>query len=144
MTIGSQGISDNRKITPVKDILPGLKVYAQSVGVVNQPTTTSTSYVPLTDMTVTLTVKGTALDISFTGMGASSATGTGTGYSIFVNGVQNGGIQTQYTGTTANALAVCTNYRVPVAPGTHLVQIFWLATGNTATSYSRVLTVREV
>jgi hypothetical protein len=147
LPIGSQSISDNRKTTPVKDVLPAQKAWAQAVGVVSAPTTTSTSPVPFTDMSLTLKTNGGPIEVQFQ---ANVSNGTVNGsvfLQIYVDGVAYGipgQLQAQVNGGYNNI--VSTSAIIPVAPGTHKIDgYWWIATGNGATNTTqRIIKAREI
>lgn len=147
LPVGSNAISDNRKTTPTKDAAVQPKALAQAVGVASGPTISSTSFIPMPDMSTTIKVSSnTYLDIDFkTNFQNPAATGT-LSCQIYVNGVAVG---TAIAGSAINAggqynLGVSCN--VPVSIGTHKVDVYWKVdtSSYTAVLTQRILRVKEV
>lgn len=147
LPIGSCGISDNRKITPVKDALPSQKGWAQAVGIANNPTTTSSVFVPMPDMSCTVKTSGGRLRVTYVARLLNNTVGVELSTAIFVDGVQ--------IGPPSDATEPVANYSVnmvgcqtiPVAPGTHKVDVYWQCpNGGTlnAASTARYLLVEEL
>jgi len=149
LPVGSQGISDNRKTTPVKGLGGRTKNLVVADGIATT-STTSTSYVPLADMSATITVADNArLDISFNGTSQNNVAGGFGDYAIFVDGVQVGGNFIAQSASGGLNVIVSIRRVVTVSPGVHKVDVYWHAGGNTQTSpvdanSSRTLTVVEI
>jgi hypothetical protein len=148
---GSQALSDNRKITPVKESLPAQKAWAQAIGIQTQ-TITSTVYVPMADMSVNVKTNGGALAIVFTGLIQLNTAGSFTNTTIFVDGVQLSGnfnFMTQAASGAPN-VEVSINTIVPLSAGFHKIDIYWRVPGGQSvsvisdTNSNRSLTVREL
>ena len=147
LSIGSNGIQDNRQFTPVKNSLPVNKFLGQAFGIVTSPTTTSSTAILVPDMVQTaLCSAPTNLRISYSidctiGTGGNTATfrlmvdgnfvGTNKSY-----GNNNGG----YDGVVSDEIIV------PVSAGAHQVSLTWFTTGGTITSPggARTLLVEEL
>jgi hypothetical protein len=145
LPVGSCGISDNRRLTPIKDALPATKAWAQAIGVTSNPTTTSTTYVPVPDMSLTIKTGGGPLDISYgiTQYNASSAVQNF--FQVYVDGIAIGIPQDQNL-VSNQASYVGDRMILQVSAGVHKVDLYWKVGGSTATAYlnQRDLVVREI
>lgn len=147
LPVGSNAISDDRQIQPVKSALPATKAWAQALGVVNGPTVTTSATVPVPDLSCTIKTSGGPLKISYNIVyfPAASVNAYATSY-IYVDGVVYGSGKLQQASTTSQQdLLLTDSLIVPVAAGVHRVEILWLATGGNATASgtARNLTVEE-
>ena len=144
LPVGSQGISDNRKLSPVKTDDPQ-KAWAQAVGITSNPTTTSTSFIPLQDMSCTIKTNGGALEISYSITANHSSSTELVGAQIYVNGTAVGQDRNIRNAVTYYA-TLADSIIVPVAPGVHKVDVYWNTSGATATALTnrRTLKVREI
>ena len=147
LTVGSQGIQDNRVFTPVKDLLPSGKNAVQAFGVTSSPTTTSAAFVPVPDLSTTITVKSGRLRISYGIQAQVSAVNQSVSFYVYVDGIGVGvalGYQA-YTATSGGA--VSNTFEAIVSPGTHKVDLYWNV-GNAFTALAigtnRSLLVEEV
>lgn len=144
--IGSNCVSDNRMITPVKESVSKLKFRGQSEGIVSDPSTTSTVLVPMADMTMLVPSKGGRFAVEFNGTGYNSSTAVSIYNQIFVNGLPSGK-EMLVTSTSANSQLTHVNRTtVDLPPGIHKVEVFWRVDGGTGTMLTtrRVLTVTEI
>jgi len=146
LPVGSQGISDNRKTSPIKDGGLQPKSSARAIGVVVSPTTTSTSFIPCPDMSVTLrSALGGKLKINgYINWRNSGINGYGI-FVVYINGIQIGvdcGAQTY--AATVDILSYI-NETVIVGPGVHKVDVYWRTASGTLTAQAigRNLTVEE-
>lgn len=145
LPIGSQGISDNRRITPVKDALPSQKAWGQALAITASPTTSSTVNVPLPDMSLTLKTSGGIVQCSFANNVTMSTSGDGCSQWLYIDGVQIGVYPGTYAGSTSAQIVTAGVLLVSLAPGVHKFDIYWRVTGAaTATSGgNRVFSVKE-
>lgn len=145
LPVGSNSISDNRKTTPVKDLVPAVKAWAQAVGITSSPSTGSTSFVPMPDMSLTIKTSGGPLDISFASR--LDANGISISTQIMVNGIFVG-VQVNPFGNGGGVIGFSTSNSaiVPVNAGVHKVDIFWAVSSGTATASGtqRILRAREI
>lgn len=115
-------------------------------GVTANPTTTSTVYVDMPDMEVTLTTVGGDLLVWFVAALAHSTVGNYIQFSARLDaGVEPGAMLIhQNVATHHQTAALVWRFR-PVAAGAHVVRIRWLTNAGTATAYSsqRYLLVQE-
>jgi hypothetical protein len=148
LAVGSQSLNDSRQTTSVAT---SNKAWAQAVGVTSV-VTTSSSYVPLADMSVTIKTSGGP--ISITGdillNAPAGASGAYARIVVYVDGVQVTRDRHQYNQSTATfAFEFPINIICPVAAGIHKVDVFWNTSGvsfsaNADANANRMLTVREL
>jgi hypothetical protein len=149
LSVGSLGISDNRKLTPVKDALPSGKAWAQAFGIAIAPTTSSAVNVPVPDMSCTIKTSGGHLNISYSVCAFNSNTNAVVNTQIYVDGVAQGRPQSMCTQVVFvnNGNTLSDNIIVPVAAGTHKVDVYWTVSGGGGTATSplnfRTLLVEE-
>lgn len=133
LPVGSNCISDNRKITPVKETLPNQKSWSQAQGITSGPTTTSTSLVPMPDMSVTVKSSGGTLKITYSvSFSNSFATATCTAQA-YLNGIAIGSPRTLSSSTAGATTVANDTIKVPVAAGVHKVDVYWSVSSNTGT-----------
>src|ERR1019366_1069319 len=53
LMVGSNAISDDRLITPIKDALPATKAWVEALGIIQGPSTSSLLPVPIPDLAAT-------------------------------------------------------------------------------------------
>jgi len=142
LNIGSNSISDNRKSTPVKDALPAVKAWSQAVGVTATPTTTSTTAIPVPDLSCTIKTNGGPLDISYSAVVSNSGgAGDSVNLQVYVDGVAVGNSKASAVGTAGSTIT--DSFIVQVAPGYHKVDLYWFVNTSTGNIGARILTVRE-
>lgn len=149
LPVGSTAITDSRKLTPVKDLLPSQKGWAQALGVTSNPTTTSTALIPMPDMSVMIRTNGGRLDIRFKTQCTSSATNPTPSITIFVNGFAVGAPDSgsiTAPATAGNQFSVSNECSTAVPAGFHKVDVYY-NNGNAGTltlsGTNRILTVEE-
>ena len=145
LSVGSNSISDDRNLSPVANLLPQNKNWAQAFGVTSAPTTTSTVPVPVPDMSVTIKTSGGRLRISFSNNVSSNGAGIIPNTQAYVDGiavgraVDNQEANANYTKESSDVVLV------PVSAGYHKVDLYWaLNAGGTGQSHGRTLLVEEV
>lgn len=145
LPVGSNAISDNRKITPVKESLPAQKAWAQAVGVTIGPTTNSTSFVPMPDMSCTIKTNGGNLKISYNSNIYHNTTGGEFDFRIYVDGSPVSNPRRLNAPAASYAMNLGDELIVPVSIGIHKIDIYWKTAGGilTANSAWRTLTVEE-
>jgi hypothetical protein len=146
LPVGSQAISDDRKITPIKDINLQKKNISQTFGASVSPTVTSTSLVPMPDMGTIHPNSSGRLRISYNALVVSSASGGVVGAQIYVDGIPIGQLK-QFVAPVGNAYGIVSDaVFVTVSPGTHKVDVYWSVSTGTGTAVStfRNLLVEEV
>lgn len=147
LLVGSNAISDGRKLTPVKDALPATKAWAQANGITSGPTTTSTTFIPCPDMSCTIKTSGGPIQIAYNIMGANSTAGDNIAMQIYVDGGAVG--TSKFVGQLSGALngEMSDVVILPVSPGTHKIDVYWACLGggtNTLETTRRNMTVREL
>jgi hypothetical protein len=143
LTVGSCSLSDNRVYTPVKQSQV-TKAWAQAVGVTSAPTTTSTSFVPCPDMSVTIKTGASLLDISYSIEGFNSNAGYFINFTVYLDGFAIGTVKAMQTSTTYDQTA-SDRILIPVSSGVHKVDLYWQVNGYTGTTTGtrRSLVVKE-
>ena len=141
LQVGSQGVSDNRQNQPLK-LQPAQKAWVQAIGVTSSPTTSSTTYVLMPDMSCVVKTSASRLRISFVCPSVNSSGVTSVG--IFVDGQQVGPDFQQ--GSSGVDVAIPGVYEVLVSAGVHKVDLYWKSASGTITALntSRVLLVEEL
>jgi hypothetical protein len=145
LPVGSQGISDNRKVSAIKDGLPGTKAWSQAVGMVSNPTTSSTSPVPMPDMSLTIKTGAGVLDLSYS-LESYIAIGNLILVQMYVDGAPVGQPRAiDDAGNTYN-MTHADRFLVPVSAGTHRVDVYWWVSGSTGTANGarRTLIAKEI
>jgi len=139
LEIGSQGISDERKTSAIKEALSSTKGFATAYGVISGPTTSATSPVPMPDMSCEVKTNGGPLLIGYNVLtGGVQQT---YGFVMYVDGVQvSYAKETEFSGTSSGYGAVVLTSNdimvVPVAAGVHRVSVYWFVTSSTASATS--------
>jgi hypothetical protein len=147
LPVGSCGISDNRKITPVKDSLPVIKAWTQAIGINGSPTTASTVMVPVPDMSCTIKTNGGPIEIAYTLNFTMANATVGGGVGIYVDGTPISNLNNNLSvGLAGYYNASSNNFIVPVAAGTHKIDMYWSTNNGTypVTGADRNLKVREL
>jgi hypothetical protein len=147
LPVGSQGISDNRKVSAIKEALSATKAWGQAFGTVVNPSTTSTSLVPCADMSLTIKTSGAPLDISYSLNAYNITAGAVVKSQIYVDGVPVGSLRINDEPVGGGYQTILSDrIIVPVSAGTHKVDIYWAVSSSTATSdgIQRSLVAREI
>ncbi len=146
LPVGSCGISDNRKFTPVKDILPVAKAWSQAVGITSSPTTTSTIPVPMPDMSCAIKTANGSIKVSYSTIIAQTTATAWTVCQIYVDGIAVGQWKFLRADGTNSHVTIADSFVVPVSEGFHMIQLYWYVSGSTGTTYltNRNLTVEEI
>jgi len=144
LPVGSSAISDNRKTSAIKDAGLQTRAVSRALGLV-APSTTSTVFVPMTDMSLTHKNTTGKVRLSFSGY-AGASTG-GSGYiSFYVNGVAVGPFVGYENGPAAGLNVPITNHDVINVPvGVNKFDVYFRAGGGTfSVTLSKVFTVEEI
>lgn len=128
LPIGSCALSDNRKITAIKELFGQTQTVVTAQGMVSGPTTTSTGDVMMPDMIATINCVTGRLIISYSATIRNNSSGSGLLLRAYVDGLPVG---------TQKGAVVTTNYwsnvsdviLVNVGPGIHTVQLYWAIAG---------------
>jgi hypothetical protein len=143
LPVGSNSICDLRTFG---QMAAQGKAWAQAVGIASNPTTTSSSYIPCPNMSVTIKTGNSRLAVSFVFVGGAHYSGATYGCRIYIDGVA----VSPETRTTSAPGAQATATQVmefPVSAGVHKVDMYWAVYGGatlTAQDTFRSLTVREI
>lgn len=144
MLIGSNSISDNRNVTPIKDVNLQVKNVSQAIGISSAPTTTSTVYVPVPDLSVTHLNRTGKIKVSFSLSIINNGAGNGTFARIYVNGQPASQEVSVSNGSNfGSCAALSTQINVPI--GVNKIDVYWFVGGGTSTAEStrRTLLVEE-
>ena len=146
LLVGSNAISDNRKTTPVKDILPVTKAWAQALGVISSPTTSSSTFVPMPDMSCTIKTSGGAIEMKFNASINNSSTGVTNYFQLYVDGVAYGPFFYVDEFNTNGNGPVSISIIQPVSSGAHKIDLYWRCSSGTlaANGIARCLSVKEL
>lgn len=146
LSVGSCAIADNRKTSAIKDSLPATKAWAQAFGITVTPSTTSTSPVPVPDMSVIIKTNGGALDISYSLLTGNSNPGQDTIAQIYVDGMAVGQYKYFDEATANYAYEISDRLVVPVSAGIHKVDLYYWVSGGTgrASDRTRTLIAKEI
>ena len=131
--IGSQGISDNRKFSPLKEA-PSLKAWAQGAASTTSPTTTSTTAVPMPDMSCTVKTSGGPIRIAWEADLANNILGAVATLQLFIDGVAAGNTVSQNQFVANNGQTYSGVYKTAVGAGVHKVDLFWSTNTGTLTA----------
>lgn len=142
MPVGSQGLSDSRAMSPLKDSQSQVKNVSQATGVISGPTTTSTIFVPMPDMSVVHNNKTGRVKISYSV--TCFSTGNGTGIQPYAGGLVVGNAKsTDIAGT--NNFVISDSFVINVSPGVQKYDLYWVANGTlTGSGTRRNITVEDV
>lgn len=141
--IGSCAVRDLRNFSLSQ--VPANTSSAQAVGITSSPTTTSTSYVPLPDMSLTVKTEGKPIIASYSSRVRADASARSIQHAIFVNGLQFGNSKALDTWTAGADHELSDFYIIPVSAGVHKIDVYWLVSAGTATATQtgRNLSVKE-
>jgi hypothetical protein len=145
LPVGSCALSDDRQTTMVKSPQVYTAKVVTAVGVVSNPSTSSTTPVPCPDMCTTYQSSGEWVELyhyCHTGYGGLYLPY----FNFYVDGVATGILFTGSNEVTAGIGFVTGAMPVYLAPGTHKIDVYWYTGGGTlsAIAVSRVLTVKKL
>lgn len=146
LPVGSCGISDNRKTTAVKDVLPATKAWAQASGLGSTQSITATSQVPMLDMSTTIKTTGGRLKLSFSGAAYCNTSNNDLLFQFYVDGVAVGQEMKSQQNTASTFTPISMFYTIQASPGAHKVDVYWrVPSGVTSIlNASRTLLVEEL
>jgi hypothetical protein len=148
LTVGNNSLMDSRQTSPNPSSLTTPKALVQAVGVTSNPTTTSTSFVPCPDMSVTIKTTGGSLYISYAiDFYCSAAGATGAAFQIYLDGVAVGTPKTLNSYVSGANMFAADIICCPCSSGYHKVDVYFSAVSTvTVTAYTtqRTLIVREL
>jgi hypothetical protein len=145
LSIGSQGIEDLRKIKALEQIT-NQKAISQAVGIASSPTTTSTVFVPMPDMSVVHSSKTGRVKVSYSATVGNSAVGGQNRTQIYVNGAAISSDRSSNSAISTAANVNSDSFTVPVPIGTSKVDLYWRVNTGTGTAVEtlRSLVVEDV
>ena len=145
LPVGSQSLADSRQFSPVKIESPK-KVKAQAIGTnTGGLTTSSTQFIPMPDMSVTVSSRGAWFRITPSFMTAQDS-GTSQFNQIYING-QPEGKEMVIGGQSAGNLVISYSRIFYLSPGFHKIDAYWRVNAGTGTLQAnnyRVLLVEEI
>lgn len=146
LLVGSCALSDNRQIQPLKLPQSTNKYRAQAVGINSDPTTTSTSFVPMPDLALTVPSRGSWFAVSYAQSGRGSTTTATLQTQIYIDGVAASIAKQSATPASANNFVTSDRVLVFLSPGTHKIDLYWAYSSGTGTTAGtqRSLTVEEL
>ena len=122
------------------------KSTAQAIGITSNPTTTSTTFVPTPDLSVTHKNSKGKIKVSYFANFQNNTVNQLIYGAVFIDGVQVS-IEKYFHPFAGGASGyVSDSVVVPVSPGTHKIDIYWRTLSGTATAplIARIVTVEEV
>lgn len=144
LSVGSHGIADKRYLGS-QIAVPPASVYAYGLAT---HSITSTTYVPLNDMLATIKTKGGMLEIVCTAGFRNQSAGATVELRTYLDGVNVGSQGRVHSSATSQQLYTVSRVTIPVSPGEHTVQAFWVVSASTGDSLypdlGRAMTVREL
>jgi len=145
LSVGSQGIADTRKLSAIKELTYFKKNSVTVSGVVNTPTSSVTSFVPVPDLTATIRTNGGDLEMYY-GISSSIPAGVTVNFLLFVNGENVGRQKSDQRATSTQESTISDMFRVSLPAGVHKVDVMWAVSGGTVSLLStrRTLVVEEV
>lgn len=144
LAVGSCAISDNRKLSPVKDSNLQVKSWGQATGITSGPTTSSTSFISLPDMSLNLSTGAGSLEISLI-MSFFNSGNNNVEVQFYVDNIAVG-TPIRVTAPSSSQVAELVNrVKIPVSKGFHKIDAYWKVDAGTATAYltDRILTAQE-
>jgi hypothetical protein len=132
---GSCTISDSRLLSIVKSESPK-KFRGVAVAVVGGATTTSGTYIPVPNMSLVVPSKGGWFEMNY----SLNTNGTAVDlqlHALFINGVKTNYAEKRSTGASVGVTLtiqgiVSDSQLIYLSPGTHKVELYWLAAAGTA------------
>lgn len=145
--IGSCALGDLRKFAASQ--VPESKAWCQAIGVTSGPNTTSTTVVPMTDMSVSLSLlKSSQVQISYNATMTPTGAGSSVTSILYVNGQQIGTDKRADAGSaTSPQIPASDLYVLDLMPGSYKIDVYWRTNGTgTANSNgtARNLTARVI
>lgn len=147
LPVGSCSLSDNRKFSPVKDVGAQKANIVQAFGVTSNPTTTSTSNVPMPEMSVVHYNTSGKIEIFYAATLSTSATTNSYSCFIYIDGVLVPySEQNMYPRASGENYVTSNCMVVNVSPGTHKIDVYWSTGSGTLTAVSalRNMSVKEI
>ena len=146
LPVGSCSLSDNRQTTAIKATDRPRKNWAQAVGIASSPTTSSTIYVPVPDLSVVIKTDSGQLRISYGMSWTNTSAGTTILCQVYMDGQPVGAEKSQAIPTAGYEFNVSDTFRVAASPGVHKIDLYFRTGGGVvlAVGVRRDLLVEEV
>jgi hypothetical protein len=143
ISVGSQGLLDTRPSSPFKEQKESSKGFAKAEATA-LISTTSTEYIPVPQMNLSVNCKSRALKISFHANAFGSNT-TNKNIKIYVNGGPVGVVSTIDSAVSDADTTISGSTIVQVSEGVHNIALYW-STSSSGTMYlkDRALIVEEL
>ena len=145
LPVGSCAIGDSRKFSSTS--VKTLANWAQAIGLASGPTTTSTSFVPVPDMSVSIKTSGNPVQVAYNVASTITVAGQTVDFIVYIDGVSLASSRTQLMPSLSGyrQTATCAVI-VPLAAGFHKIDVYWVVSGNTATAVdvTRQISVMEI
>jgi hypothetical protein len=146
LSVGSQGVNDSRKFG---DQLPVARSVSQTYGISSSSTTTSSSAVPLIDMSTTVKSNGNPIKISYSAQLSSNTAASGFATIIYVNGVSQpiGQAYGIMNSTISKGITLTGTAIITLPAGYHKIDVYWVVGGGIAStlgSGTNYLTAEEM
>ena len=127
LPVGSQGISDNRKTTPSEDLAVQPKAFSLANLLTSNPSTTSTSPVPMPDMSVTHFNRTGKIKITYNVQDSNSGAGGISSIRAYVDGSPVGTQRNNVfqSGGAGTAVTTSDSFIINVSPGIHKIDLYW-------------------
>jgi hypothetical protein len=143
LAVGSQGVADFRKFSK-KDVNQP-NVLGNAVGISGNTSTTSTTAVPLSELSLTIKTTKSIIELSTSGQHNNNTTGNGNEFFIYVDGKMVTPVASAYTGSAVASASFTILYRLQVSPGYHKIDVYWRVSAATGlVANNRILSVREL
>lgn len=143
LPVGSQGISDNRKTTPVKEAAASAKTRISVVGTsASSVTSTVTAGIVFPEMSATVYSRGAWFEIENM-LNLSATSGSQTFHQFYVNGIPVGVQAVVFN--TAGFFSSTNKALVYLSAGYHKVEVYWSTNGTQMqANYGRTMTIQEL
>jgi hypothetical protein len=144
LNLGNLTVSDLRKFNKRDSLITNRTNISQAKGLASTPSTSSTSFVPMPDMSITHFNTTGRISISYQGTMFSSTNGV-MATQIYVDGVPVGVELRPQASTGGIDFATPNSAELNVTPGFHKIDVYWRTNAGTlsGSGISRFLTVKE-
>jgi hypothetical protein len=147
LPIGSCAIADSRKRSPVESLVERQKFRGVATGVTSSPTTTSTTVIPLPDMSLTVPSKGGWFKVDFGANASNNGANNQIIMQLYANSAPVSGTRWVVEVPTANRnFPVNLSKQIYLPAGVHKLDMYWRVNGGTATlsGSDSELTISEI
>ena len=135
LEVGSCALGDLRKFTVI-DTEEDAVNWVKAEGVVHLPSTTSSPFVPMPDMSVIYRSNGEYVSITGSACLATDVTGNYGAHTFVVNGKHVGTSVCNLVPNTSYYTSTANEHIMYLEAGVHMIQMFWRSTGGTVTSFN--------